>query len=147
MIKSYPNGNISKHVTTLKIGDTIAVRGPKGQMCYQPNMARHIGMIAGGSGITPMLQIIRGIVRGRVSNGGTDRTKVDLIFANVNEEDILLREDLDALAAQDPDFNVHYVLNNPPEGWTGGVGFVTADIVKVSGSFASFLFFFLPRGV
>jgi len=56
---------------------------------------------------------------------------VDLIFANVNPEDILLREDLDALAKEDEHFNVYYVLNNPPEGWTGGVGFVTPDIIKV----------------
>ena len=27
-------------------------------------------------------------------------------------------------------FKVHYVLNNAPEGWTGGVGFVTADMIK-----------------
>lgn len=88
-------------------------------------------MIAGGTGITPMLQIVRAIIRGRPHNGGTDTTEVDLIFANVNEEDILLREDLDTLAAKDTKFRVHYVLNNPPQEWNGGVGFVTSDIIKV----------------
>ena len=88
-------------------------------------------MIAGGTGITPMLQVVRAIIRGRPHNGGTDTTEVDLIFANVNEEDILLREDLDALAAKDKKFRVHYVLNNPPQNWNGGVGFVTTDIIKV----------------
>ncbi|KAJ5224011.1 NADH-cytochrome b5 reductase 1 [Penicillium chermesinum] len=130
LVKAYDQGNISKYLTTLKIGDTLKVRGPKGAMVYTPNMNRHIGMIAGGTGITPMLQVIEAIIRGRPRNGGTDRTKVDLIFANVNEEDILLREKLDKLAAEDEDFNVYYVLNNPPEGWTGGVGFVTADMIK-----------------
>ena len=127
LIKSYPTGNISKHVANLKIGDTIKVKGPKGAMVYTPNMVRHFGMIAGGTGITPMLQIAKAIMRGR-STG--DRTAVDLIFANVNPEDILLKDDLDALAAKDPKFNVHYVLNNPPENWTGGTGFVTADMIK-----------------
>jgi len=84
-------------------------------------------MIAGGTGITPMLQIIRAIVRGRAAG---DKTEVDLIFANVNREDILLKEDLDALAKEDPHFRVYYVLNNPPEGWNGGIGFVTAEMIK-----------------
>ncbi|KAG9193815.1 NADH-cytochrome b5 reductase 3 [Alternaria panax] len=127
LIKSYPTGNISKHVAGLKIGDTIKVKGPKGAMVYTPNMVRHFGMIAGGTGITPMLQIAKAIMRGR-STG--DKTAVDLIFANVNPEDILLKDDLDALAAKDPKFNVHYVLNNAPENWTGGTGFVTADMIK-----------------
>jgi cytochrome-b5 reductase len=131
MIKSYPQGNISAHMDTLEIGETMKVKGPKGAMVYQPNMCSHIGMIAGGTGITPMLQIIRAIVRGRPRNGGTDKTEVDLIFANVNSDDILLREDLDRLAEEDEGFRVHYVLNNPPDGWTGGVGFVTADMIKV----------------
>ena len=134
LIKSYPTGNISKHVATLQAGQTLKVKGPKGAMMYTPNMVRRLGMIAGGTGITPMLQIIRAIVRGRPRNGGTDRTEVDLIFANVNEEDILLKEDLDTLAKEDESFRVHYVLNNPPGKWDGGVGFVTADIIKVCDS-------------
>jgi len=99
-------------------------------MVYTPNLCKRIGMIAGGTGITPMLQIIRAINRERPKNGGKDTTKVDLIFANVNPEDILLKDDLDALNRDDPDFNVYYVLNNPPEKWDGGVGFVTADMIK-----------------
>ncbi|KAI9679598.1 MAG: NADH-cytochrome b5 reductase [Trizodia sp. TS-e1964] len=130
LIKSYPTGNISKFMASLKVGETIRVKGPKGAMVYTPNLVRHIGMIAGGTGITPMLQIIRAIVRNRPRNGGNDRTQVDLIFANVNLEDILLKDDLDSLAKEDDGFRVHYVLNNPPEKWDGGVGFVTADMIK-----------------
>jgi len=130
MIKSYPQGNISAHMATLKVGDTMKVRGPKGAMVYSPNLCKRIGIIAGGTGITPMLQIIRAINRMRPKNGGTDTTKVDLIFANVNPDDILLKEDLNQLDREDPDFSVYYVLNNPPEKWDGGVGFVTADMIK-----------------
>ena len=120
----------------------MQVRGPKGAMVYRPNMCRRIGMIAGGTGITPMLQIVRAIIRGRKEHG--DRTLVDLLFANVNEEDILLRDDLDRLASEDGAFNVHYVLNNPPDGWTGGVGFVSEDMIKVR--FFFFFFFFFGGG-
>lgn len=127
IIKSYPTGNISKYVAEMKIGQKIKIRGPKGAMVYTPNLVRHFGMIAGGTGITPMLQIAKAIERGRAKG---DTTEVDLIFANVNPEDILLKDELDALAAKDPKFRVHYVLNNPPEKWDGGVGFVTADMIK-----------------
>jgi len=128
LIKSYPTGNISRHLATLKIGDVMKVKGPKGAMVYTPNMVRAFGMIAGGTGITPMLQVVRAILRGR---GNGDRTEVNLIFANVDEKDILLREDLEQLMKEDDRFHVYYVLNNPPANWQGGVGFVTADMIKV----------------
>ncbi|KAK9479049.1 hypothetical protein V1514DRAFT_329047 [Lipomyces japonicus] len=125
LIKSYPTGNISKYVAGLQIGQTIRVRGPKGNMVYSPGLVRAFGMIAGGTGITPMLQIIRAILK-----NPADKTQVSLIFANVNEEDILLKDDLDDLAANYSNFKVHYVLDNPKEGWTGSVGYVTSDIIK-----------------
>ncbi|KNE58566.1 hypothetical protein AMAG_04130 [Allomyces macrogynus ATCC 38327] len=103
LIKSYPTGNISKLVAELKIGETISVKGPKGQFKYTPNMVRAIGMIAGGTGITPMFQVIQAVLA-----NPEDKTQLRLIFAN---------------------FAVYYVLNNPPASWTGGVGFVTKDIV------------------
>ncbi|KAI9841015.1 MAG: NADH-cytochrome b5 reductase [Sclerophora amabilis] len=130
LIKSYPTGNISKYMASLKVGQAMKVKGPKGAMVYTPNMVQRFGMIAGGTGITPMLQIIRAIIRGRQRNGANDRTEVDLIFANVNLDDILLKDDLDALAKEDPGFRVYYVLNNPPEKWDGGVGFVTPEMIK-----------------
>ncbi|EER39434.1 NADH-cytochrome b5 reductase [Histoplasma capsulatum H143] len=130
LVKAYPQGNISKHLAGLRIGQTMKVRGPKGAMVYTPNMVKKIGMIAGGTGITPMLQIIKAIIRGRPRNGGNDTTQVDLIFANVNPDDILLKDELDQLAKEDDGFRVFYVLNNPPEGWEGGVGFVTPDMIR-----------------
>jgi NAD(P)H-flavin reductase len=45
----------------------------------------------------------------------------------VPPEDILLKDQLEELEKEDDGFRVYYVLNNPPEGWTGGVGFVTPD--------------------
>ena len=125
--QSYATGNVSKAVGVLKIGDKIKVKGPKGQMVYRPGFVREFGMIAGGTGITPMLQIIRAILK-----NPSDRTTISLIFANVNEEDILLRKELEQLAKDERDrFKLFLVLNNPPvEGWTGGVGFVTEDMIK-----------------
>lgn len=126
MYQAYEKGNISKYVSLLKIGDKIRVKGPKGQFTYSPSLSRHLGMIAGGTGITPMLQIIRAALK-----NPQDRTKLSLIYANVNPEDILLKKELDLLAQNHTDrFSVYYVLNNPPEGWTGGVGFVSREQIQ-----------------
>ena len=60
-----------------------------------------------------------------------DLTTISLIYANVNPDDILLKAELDELAAKHPQrFQVYYVLNNPPEKWDGGVGFVSAEMIK-----------------
>lgn len=127
IVKTYPQGNISKYLEGVKVGEPIQVRGPKGQMRYHPQMAKRIGMIAGGTGLTPCLQIIRAALKNI-----KDTTKIDFIYANVNYEDILLRDELDLLARKHPDrFKVTYFLNNPPDdSWTGGVGFVTKEAIQ-----------------
>jgi cytochrome-b5 reductase len=126
LVKSYENGLLSKHFSELIPGDYLEFRGPKGKFVYKPNMCTSIGMIAGGTGITPMLQIIQAVIQ-----NVDDYTKISLIFANVNEKDILLRETLMALCAQFPDkFDIYFVLNSPPPGWEGGVGFVTQEMIK-----------------
>ena len=124
--QAYEKGNISRYVSLLKIGDKIRVKGPKGQFTYSPTLSRELGMIAGGTGITPMLQIIRAALK-----NPNDRTRLSLIYANVTAEDILLKKELDELAEKHPDrFKLYYVLNNPPHGWQGGVGFVTKEQIE-----------------
>jgi cytochrome-b5 reductase len=53
LIKVYPQGLMTQHLANMRVGETIDVRGPKGSMQYGPTYAKHIGMVAGGSGITP----------------------------------------------------------------------------------------------
>ncbi|EMD41808.1 hypothetical protein CERSUDRAFT_120744 [Gelatoporia subvermispora B] len=126
LIKAYEKGNISRYISLLKIGDKIRVKGPKGQFKYSPSLSRELGMIAGGTGITPMLQIIRAALKNPL-----DRTKLSLIYANVNPEDILLKKELDELAEKHSHrFKVYYVLNNPPPNWQGGVGFVSKEQIE-----------------
>lgn len=126
VVKSYEQGNISKYIGAMKIGDLISVKGPKGQMRYTPGLSRHLGMIAGGTGLTPCLQIIRAVLK-----NPSDKTQIDFIYANVKEEDILLKQELDELAAKHKDqFRIRYFLNEAPAGWKGGVGFVTKEAVE-----------------
>lgn len=125
LIKTYENGNISRHVESKKVGETIEIRGPKGFFTYTPGMVESLGMIAGGTGITPMYQILTAILK-----NPEDKTKVSLLYANVTEDDILLKYELNKMAKEHADrFTIYYVLNNSPENWTGGVGFVTPEIM------------------
>ena len=48
---------MSQYIDHMNPGDFLQVRGPKGQFEYKPNMVKEMGMIAGGTGITPMLQV------------------------------------------------------------------------------------------
>ncbi|KQK10294.1 NADH--cytochrome b5 reductase 1 [Brachypodium distachyon] len=126
VIKMYPQGRMSHHFREMKVGDYMSVKGPKGRFKYQVGQVRAFGMLAGGSGITPMFQVARAILE-----NPNDKTKVHLIYANVTSEDILLKEELDSMAEDYPDrFKIFYVLNQPPEVWNGGVGFVSQEMIK-----------------
>ncbi|XP_064935969.1 NADH--cytochrome b5 reductase 1-like [Musa acuminata AAA Group] len=126
VIKMYPQGRMSHHFREMRVGDYLSVKGPKGRFKYQVGQVRAFGMLAGGSGITPMFQVTRAILE-----NPTDKTKVHLIYANVTYEDILLKEELDSLARNYPDrFQIYYVLNQPPDEWNGGVGFVSKEMIK-----------------
>ncbi|KAJ2760516.1 NADH-cytochrome b5 reductase, partial [Coemansia nantahalensis] len=125
VVKTYAAGVVSSHLGRLQVGEAVSVRGPRGAFQYRPNMARALGMVAGGTGITPMYQIIQHILA-----NPEDKTQVSVVFANVNEDDILLRAQLEQWAKEHDRLSVHYVLNNPPEGWLGSVGFVTKDILQ-----------------
>ncbi|WVZ68441.1 hypothetical protein U9M48_017378 [Paspalum notatum var. saurae] len=126
VIKMYPQGRMSHHFREMKVGDYLSVKGPKGRFKYQVGQVRAFGMLAGGSGITPMFQVARAILE-----NPNDNTKVHLIYANVTYEDILLKEELDDMAKTYPDrFKIYYVLNQPPENWNGGVGFVSKEMIQ-----------------
>ena len=133
-------GKMSQHLETLEIGDTIDVRGPSGHIFYngcgsfsmresgQPEnkvSCKEVGMIAGGTGITPMLQIIQAVFSNK-----NDTTKMYLLFANQTEEDILVRERLEELAAQNPEqLKVWYTLDRPPTDWSYSSGFINEDMI------------------
>ncbi|XP_028015706.1 NADH-cytochrome b5 reductase 2 isoform X1 [Eptesicus fuscus] len=140
---NYPEGGkMSQYLDNMKIGDTILFRGPTGRLFYhgpgrfsvkayktskpEEKRASHLGMIAGGTGITPMLQLIR-----HITKNPRDKTRISLIFANQTEDDILMRRELEEVATTHPEqFTLWYTLDRPPLGWTYSSGFVTADMIQ-----------------
>jgi cytochrome-b5 reductase len=71
VIKTYDQGKMSKHIGNLKPGDKLLIKGPIPKYPYKPNTKERIGLIAGGTGITPMYQLIE-----HVLNDPNDKTKV-----------------------------------------------------------------------
>jgi len=141
LIKHYPTGKMSQHLRSFRpMHDTIQMKGPKGKLGYLGNgqfsirrkghneriQLSHVGMIAGGSGITPMFQIIQA-----VACNPNDQLKITLIFANKTEEDICLFHPLNEfIKRRKGQINVIYTLDNPPAGWKGERGFVTDAMIK-----------------
>ena len=143
LVKLYPAGKMSQYLSALPLGSQVEVRGPMGMLEYKgrgqialnkggwkTRQVSKIGMIAGGSGLTPMYQIATHILRDK-----HDATELSFIFANVTETDILLRSELDGLAAAHSRFTLFYTINPPregekvPEHWKGGVGFVSTAMI------------------
>lgn len=127
VVKCYPDGLLSgRYLAGLSIGDEVEFRGPKGAMKYTKNLCRKLGMVAGGTGITPMYQLIRAICE-----NDTDTTEISLIYANRSEEDILLREELETFARRYPkNFKLWYMLDSPPAEWTYGSGYVDQTVLQ-----------------
>lgn len=135
-------GKMSQYLESLRINDTIDFRGPSGLLIYkgkgvfaiQPDKkseatikkARHVGMIAGGTGITPMLQIITAVMK-----DPEDPTVCHLLFANQTVKDILLRPELEEVLANNPDrFKLWFTLDRAPEDWEYSQGFISEDMVR-----------------
>ncbi|KAF4009093.1 hypothetical protein G4228_000795, partial [Cervus hanglu yarkandensis] len=107
-------GKMTQYLENMKIGDTILFQGPSGCLFYH------------GSGIMPMLQLIRCITR-----KPSDKTVMSLIFANQTEEDILMRRELEEVARTHPTrFGLWYTLDRPPADWKYSSGFITKDVIK-----------------
>ncbi|KAL7915512.1 hypothetical protein GGI35DRAFT_183537 [Trichoderma velutinum] len=125
LVKIYPDGKLTGGcLAKLQIGDEIHFRGPKGAMRYSNGLCKKIGMLAGGTGITPMFQLIRAICE-----NDRDATEISLIYASQTENDVLLKQELDKFSRLYPTlFNVFYVVEHPSTTWNSGVGYTTKDI-------------------
>ena len=122
---------MSTHIHDMQPNQSLAFKGPLPKYpLSETNQHNHLALIAGGTGITPMYQLIRGVF-----NNPEDKTKVTLVFGNVTEEDILLKKELQELENTYPNrFRAFYVLDKPPKDWEQingrGSGFITKDLLK-----------------
>lgn len=135
----FPDGGImTQYLESLEPGAKMLMEGPKGQLAYEgmgnftikrkPLNKKRIGMVSGGTGITPCYQVIQAALK------GDDGTHLSLLFGSRTVEDILMKQELDQLALNYPErFSLFYTVDIAPEAstnWKYGTGFVTKEMLK-----------------
>eukprot|EP01061_Rhynchopus_euleeides_P001155 TRINITY_DN10824_c0_g4_i1.p1 TRINITY_DN10824_c0_g4~~TRINITY_DN10824_c0_g4_i1.p1 ORF type:complete len:283 (+),score=110.80 TRINITY_DN10824_c0_g4_i1:52-900(+) len=125
LVKKYPGGKMGTYLHEVPIGGSVEMKGPFKKYDIKANEIPHIGMVAGGTGITPMYQIISYLLR-----QPEDNTKLTLVYANRTPADILLKNELDNLARTNPRFNIYYVVADAPYNWKEGVGFINKGMLE-----------------
>lgn len=133
LVKEYapqPGGGVGHAICNLETGDSLVGKlKPERLMHGSPIVSQRwdrIGLVAGGTGIAPLVQIIRICVE-----DPDDHTQIQLLSINRNEEDILMKDELDRLAKEHPDqFSVKYSLTGDDirEDWDGLTGRGSVDM-------------------
>jgi len=111
-IDKVPNGEVSEFMhDILEIGDQLEVRGPiGGYFVWKPTLKKKLFLVGGGSGIVPLMSIIR-------SQAG--KQDVSLLYSAQAAELAIYKEELDTLAQQSW-FHLHYTFTrSQPDGWAG----------------------------
>lgn len=110
----------------LRKGDKVKIMEPMGQFVteYNPSGKRHIIMFAGGSGITPMMSIIKSIL------SQEPESICSLIYCNRDEDSIIFKNELDHLQTNDEGrLHVIHVLDTAPMNWQGYSGLLNHDML------------------
>ncbi len=109
-IKEVNGGKVSTHINrSLKVGDVMEVMTPMGNF-YTPlngGLKKNYVLFAGGSGITPMMSILKSTLY--VEKQST----ITLIYANKNEESTIFKKELDEITSKHPNLKVMYVFDQP----------------------------------
>tara|TARA_B110000914_G_C15519614_1_gene476013 strand:- start:4241 stop:5287 length:1047 start_codon:yes stop_codon:yes gene_type:complete len=110
-IKTVDNGIFSTYATSqLKVGDVLEVHEPEGKFVLEPTRSNNYLGMAAGSGITPVLSMIKAVLQREPSSSFT------LIYGNKSSEETMFKAELDALSVTyDTRFNLHYVFSRQNE--------------------------------
>lgn len=124
-VKHVEGGRFSTHVhQRLRAGDRLAVRGPSGSFHAEAHDPAELVLVAAGSGVTPMMSMIRTRLAGRT--GG----RIALLYSSRSERDVIFAGELTRLEREHPErLSVTHVLTRrdgrlDPDrvrGWVGGV--------------------------
>lgn len=125
--KRVEDGVVSNYLADeLRAGATLPVLGPSGNFTFEPRTdeSRHIVLIGGGSGITPLFSILIEALEME------PKSRVTLLYGNRNIEEIIFRDELDDLTALHPRLTVRHVLAEPPSNWTQGKGILDSETIR-----------------
>lgn len=109
------NGQLSPYLASdLGIGDRLDVRGPRGDLfTWTVDDGGPLLLIAGGSGITPLMAMLR-----HHAARGSD-IPVTLLYSARSPGDVIYRDELERLAAGGNRRIVYTLTRQQPDGWTG----------------------------
>ncbi|MCJ7450422.1 MAG: FAD-dependent oxidoreductase [Candidatus Nanohaloarchaeota archaeon QJJ-9] len=119
-IKRYGDGNASLYMHNREVGDNIEVEEPHGNL-YLRNFDRDVVFVSTGTGITPMVTMLKHYIK-------EGRGKAYFFYGEKTQENIMYRETLDQLEAENKDLKVYYSLSD--EEWKGMEGHIQEYIPK-----------------
>ena len=129
-VERLPDGEVSPYlVDELRPGDLIELRGPiGGWFTWSSEEGGPLLLVAGGSGLVPLMAMLR-------HRAATDsRAPARVLVSASAIDDVLYREELDALAAADDAVEAHIALTRrQPPGWTGFARRVDAPMLAEVG--------------
>lgn len=126
-IRLVEGGLMSRYIfDTWEVGTKVEVSAPAGNFEYQPlRDAQTVICVAGGSGITPFVSMANAI------NDGDEDFNMILLYGSKDYENILFREELEALEKKCEKIKVVHVLSDEEKDFDGiEKGFITADLIK-----------------
>ena len=127
-VKRVEGGLMSNWIPdNLKPGQFLKVMEPMGQFVteFRKENKRHLIMFAGGSGITPMMSIIKSIL------DQEPESICSLIYCNRNVDSVIFKGELDRLQTVDEGrLHVIHVLDNAPMNWQGYSGLLNHEMLK-----------------
>ena len=128
-IKRVPGGLVSNWMAdNVCLGDEFTVRGPAGKFSCFNYPSRKIMCIAGGSGITPIMSMLRWIV------DTTADVEVTLLYSGRSPRDFIFRKELETISARHSGLRVVFTVTsswNGTEAWTGLTGRINRDMIKL----------------
>jgi len=115
-IERIPDGEVSPYFhDVLEVGDQVELRGPiGGYFVWEPALGGPLLLIAGGSGMVPLMAMLR------ERAAGAGALTAVLVHSSRTFDDVIYRDELDSLAAGDPRLKVIRTLTrSQPPGWAG----------------------------
>ena len=105
-------------------GLTVEAHGPYGRFYFDERRHRSIVLFAGGSGITPIVSMLR-----YIEESAPD-TEITLFYAVRTEHDVIFEEDLENLHIRLPRFRCIVVASRPGAQWHGLRGYVSREMIE-----------------
>jgi len=115
-VERLDDGEVSPYlVEVAEPGDQFEVRGPiGGWVVWDASDGRTLLLVGGGSGVVPLMAM----ARHRAATGSDVPTR--LLLSSRTWDDVIYRDELDALAARNEGFEVvHTLTRSQPDGWKG----------------------------